>query len=80
MEQQAEKAKESTDKASKEKIELSEYVEQLQQEIHKYEREVIQVEDDLKQAILYKEFIEIVKAQRKFKNKIHNKQQQKQIM
>eukprot|EP00347_Sterkiella_histriomuscorum_P004401 403360600 len=69
MESQAEKARDGTEKSSKEKIELGEYFEKLQQDIHKYEREIIQVDDDLKQAVLYKDFIDLVKAQRKFKHK-----------
>lgn len=41
MEQQADKAKEATDAATKQKVDLSEYVDKLQHEIHKYERETV---------------------------------------
>lgn len=69
MEQQADKARESTEKAIRDKGDLTEDIERLQIEIGRVERETAQVEDELRQAQVYKEFISLVKAQRKFKSK-----------
>ncbi|CDW89906.1 UNKNOWN [Stylonychia lemnae] len=73
MEQQAEKARENTDNSQKEKGDFADYLERLQDEIHRFDKEITQVDDDLKQSALFKEFIDLVKGQRKFKAKPDDK-------
>ena len=72
MENQADIAKTATEAAVHAKQEVNGVIDQLQQEIAKYERELLQVEEESKQSLVHKVFIEAVVGQRRFRAKKAN--------
>ena len=69
IEAQTEKAIEQTEKSVKHRWDLTENAEKLQHEILLIEKELSGLDDELKEQVVLKEFVNAVKGQRRYKVK-----------